>query len=103
MSSSEEKRPEPAPRAIALRYERDGEAAPSLVAKGRGELAGRILELAERHGIPVRRDRDLLQLLSVCDLGDEIPPDLFGAVAELLAHFYRLNEELRSDATPKAD
>jgi len=83
--------PEPQPRAIALKYESGGRPAPNVVAKGRGVMAQNILALAEKHDVPVRRDADLLQLLSACDLGEEIPVDLYGAVAELLAYLYELN------------
>ena len=82
------------PRVVALRYEPQGKSAPDVVAKGRGEIARRILDLADKHDIPVRRDEDLLQLLLVCDIGDEIPVELYGVVAELLAYLYRLNERV---------
>ena len=85
--SAEEARP---PRAIALKYD-ESAVAPSVVAKGRGEIAESILALAEMHDVPVREDGDLLQLLYACDLGDEIPVDLYAAVAELLAYLYELN------------
>src|SRR5262245_26710609 len=81
-------------KAVALRYDPEVRAAPELVAKGRGELAERILELARTHGIPVREDRDLLELLAACDVGEEIPAELYAAVAELLAFLYRVNGEL---------
>jgi len=81
------------PLAVALRYQPGALAAPQVTAKGRGDVAERILKLAERHGIPVRRDEDLLQLLSLCDVGEDIPEDLYQAVAELLAYLYRLNGE----------
>lgn len=81
----------PQPRAIALKYEKEGLPAPNVVAKGRGAIAESILALAEKHDVPVRRDADLLQLLCACDLGDEIPVELYGAVAELLAYLYDLN------------
>ena len=83
-------------RVVALRHDRErgrAAAAPSVVARGEGEVGRRILELARRHGVPVREDRDLLELLATCSLGDEIPTELFGAVAELLAYLYRLNSE----------
>jgi flagellar biosynthesis protein len=86
--SAEPGRPE---RAVALRYAKGGERAPEVVARGRGELARRILELADRHGVPVRRDADLLELLAACELGDEIPLELYAVVAELLAWLYRTN------------
>lgn len=79
------------PMAVALRYQPDALLAPEVTAKGRGDVARKILELADRHGIPVRRDEDLLQLLSFCDVGQEIPEDLYAAVAELMAYLYRLN------------
>ena len=79
------------PLAVALRHERGGEAAPRVAAKGSGELALRILALAREHDVPVREDPDLLELLAACDLGEEIPGELYRAVAELLALLYRLN------------
>lgn len=80
-------------RAVALRYSRSegtAGAAPQVVAKGRGEVAGRILDLAHEHGVPVREDADLVELLSHCEMGDEIPVDVYGAVAQLLTWLYRL-------------
>lgn len=79
------------PLAVALRYDRADMPAPRVTAKGGGELAGRILELARAHDVPVRSDPDLLELLAACDLGEEIPSELYHAVAELLAFLYRLN------------
>lgn len=84
------------PRAVALRYERGRDRAPEVVAKGRGEIAAKILELAREAGVPVREDRDLLQLLAACEVGDEIPEELWVAVAEVLAFLFELNAE--SDA-----
>ena len=91
MSAREQNRP---PKAVALRYDREQLPAPSVVAKGQGELARKILALAQEHDVPVRADADLLELLSACDLGQEIPAELYSAVAELLAYLYRLNGEL---------
>jgi flagellar biosynthesis protein len=61
------------------------------VAEGRGYLADKILELAQRHSIPVRQDRNLLQVLSRLDLNEEIPQEVYKAVAEILAFVYRLS------------
>ena len=90
--------PQPERRAVAVRYERGADAAPNLVAKGAGLLAERILELAREHGIPVREDADLVRLLSLSEVGDEIPTEVYGAVAEILAMLYALNGELGSGA-----
>ena len=81
-----------APRkAAAIRYEQGVDSAPRLIAKGKGAVADRILEIARRHGIPIRQDRDLVQVLASLDLYQEIPPELYKAVAEILAFIYSLN------------
>lgn len=75
--------------AIALHY--DGETAPRITAKGRGELAERILALASEHEIPLQRDPELAALLAQVPLGDEIPEALYRAVAEVIAFAYLLS------------
>lgn len=79
-------------KAAALRYDPPRDAAPRLVAKGRGEVARRIIETARQHNIPLYRDPDLLELLLPLPLEREIPPDLYLAVAEILAFLYRINQ-----------
>lgn len=81
----------PRKRAAALRYKQGEDAAPRLVAKGSGRTAERIVEIARSHGVPVHEDRDLVEVLSALDLGDAIPPELYKAVAEVLAFVYRMN------------
>lgn len=83
------------PRAVALAYDRDEESAPRVLAEGQGEIARRILELAQAHDVPVHEDADLVELLAALDVGDEIPVDLYAVIAELLAYLYRLNGELK--------
>lgn len=83
------------PAAVALRYDAEREAAPRVLAKGRGEVAERILALAAEHGIPLHEDADLLRLLLVLDLDVEVPPHLYRALAEVLAHLYRVNARTR--------
>jgi len=75
--------------AIALRY--DGQNAPRITAKGRGQVADRILGLADEHGVPLREDPELAALLSQVPLGDEIPEALYRAVAEVIAFAYLLS------------
>ncbi len=77
--------------AVALRYQPERDRAPKLVAKGQGYLAEKILELARQHHIPVREDKNLLQILSRLDLNQEIPAEVYKAVAEILAFIYRLS------------
>ncbi len=89
------------PEAVALHYDRDAaEGAPSVVARGRGEIANRILETAVEAGVPIREDKDLLELLSMVELGEEIPVEVFGAVAQLISFLWEMNEE-RREAEPE--
>jgi flagellar biosynthesis protein len=81
-------------KAAALKY-RPGDSAPSLVAKGRGLVAEKIIALARRHGVPIREDRNMVEILSTIDLYDEIPPELYKAVAEILAYIYKMSGKLR--------
>jgi len=84
--------------AVALKYRPGQDRAPRVVASGQGELARRILDVARSEGIPVVEDRDLAQILSVLDIDREIPPDLYRAVAEVLAFVYRLNRRRTASA-----
>jgi len=78
--------------AVALRYLEKRDSAPRVVAKGRGAVAERILHLAAEHGIPVHHDTDLVEVLVRLDLEQVIPPELYRAVAEILAYLYRVNQ-----------
>ncbi len=78
----------PARTAVALHY--DGQGAPRVTAKGQLLLAEKILELAQEHGIPLYEDADLVTLLAHLELGDEIPQNLYVAVAEVIAFAYRM-------------
>ncbi len=81
-------------KAAALRYDRGRDSAPRLVAKGRGYLAEKIIEIAKERGIPIHEDRELVEILSTLDLYREIPPELYRAVAEILAYIYRVSKKL---------
>ena len=72
----------------------DGSGAPQVTAKGNGETAERIIELAKQHGIPMQQNPQLVELLMQVNLNDEIPADLYFAVAEVIAYVYRLREDL---------
>jgi flagellar biosynthesis protein len=70
-------------RATALRY--DGHDAPRVVATGKGMVAEKILEAAREAGVPLREDAVLMEALATLELEQEIPPELYRAVAEALA------------------
>jgi flagellar biosynthesis protein len=64
-----------------------------VVATGRGALAERIIALAEAHDIPLVSDPGLAQTLAKLEVDTEIPPELYLAVAQILAYLYRLDRE----------
>lgn len=80
--------------AVALRWDSETMAAPKVVASGRGEIAERILALADEHGVPINQDADILELLAFTEVGDEIPAELYTAIAELLSYLFQLNSNL---------
>jgi len=82
-------------KAVALRYDKEKEAAPTVIGKGKGVTAEKILALAREHNIPVHEDSDLVEILSRLDLQAEIPPETYVVVAELLAFIYRANESYK--------
>ncbi|MFT4278114.1 MAG: EscU/YscU/HrcU family type III secretion system export apparatus switch protein, partial [Rhodopseudomonas sp.] len=77
------------PLAIALHYDYTG--APRVVAKGKGVLGAKIIEVAKQHDIPIEENEMLAGALSHVELGDEIPEELYKAVAEVLAFVLRLS------------
>jgi flagellar biosynthesis protein len=78
---------------VALKYKPNEDAAPKVVAKGSGWLADKILEVARENRIPLKEDRQLVEVLSAIDLNREIPPELYKAVAEILAFVYRMTKK----------
>ncbi len=87
-------------RAAALRYDAEKDRAPRVVAKGSGKVAEKIIELARKHGIPLREDPVLIEILSQLDLQQEIPPAVYSVVAEILAFIYRLNRDKTKPRAP---
>ena len=86
--------------AVALKYDRVGDRLPCVTAKGRGAIAAQIVAMAEKHGVPVRRDGELAQMLAALDVGQAIPTVAFAAVAEILAYLYRLDKALPDNGAP---
>jgi flagellar biosynthesis protein len=79
--------------AVALHYDKTG--APRVVAKSRGSLGARIIEVAKAHDIPIEENEVLAGALSHVELGDEIPIELYKAVAEVLIFVLRLSGRIR--------
>ncbi len=85
--------------AVALAYTQT-DAAPRVVAKGRGVLAEQIIARARENGVYVHESPELVSLLMQVDLDQRIPPQLYVAVAELLAWLYRLESGESTPAAP---
>ncbi|KJR43601.1 FlhB domain-containing protein [Candidatus Magnetoovum chiemensis] len=79
-------------KAAALSYENKSDI-PRLLAKGKGPIAEKILEIAKANGIAITEDKELVEILSALDLYQEIPQDLYRAVAEILSFIYELSKE----------
>ena len=82
-------------KAVALRYNKDKDEVPVVVAKGQGFLAEKIKELARDSGVPIQEDQQLIEYLMALDLYEEIPAQLYAVVAEVLAYIYSTNKKYR--------
>ena len=82
-------------KAVALKYDKEKDNAPKVTAKGTGLIAENIIELAQKEGIPITEDQDLVSALVQLDFHEEISPELYKAVAEILAFAYRLNRKIK--------
>ncbi len=89
----------PRSEAVALAYTA-GDNAPRVVAKGRGVIAQEIIERAHEAGVYVHESPELVSLLMQVDLDDRIPPQLYLAIAELLAWLYSLDQQQASSSPP---
>jgi len=76
-------------RAVALKYNSETDSAPKLVAKGEREIAERIIKIASEKGVPIVEDPYLVSILYKLDFYEEIPEEVYEAVAAILATVYR--------------
>ncbi|MGE8206891.1 EscU/YscU/HrcU family type III secretion system export apparatus switch protein [Heyndrickxia sp. NPDC080065] len=72
------------PSAAVIRYDKDMEGSPTVVAQGTGHVAKKIIELAKAHDIKMQEDESLVQNLLDIDLGENVPPQLYSVIAEIL-------------------
>ncbi len=80
-------------KAAALRYDTAKEKAPRVVAKGQGKSAENIIKIAELHNLPIKKDEDLIELLSKVELDKEVPEALYRAVAEVFSFIYKVTKK----------
>ncbi|MGE3165477.1 MAG: EscU/YscU/HrcU family type III secretion system export apparatus switch protein [Planctomycetota bacterium] len=87
--------------AVALGYQPESDAAPRVLAAGRGAVAQRIQIEAQRHGVPLRTEPELAEFLAQVPVSDEIPEELYPAVAEILAFLLHLDREALGRGPPE--
>lgn len=79
---------------VALKYSVENDDAPIVVASGKGEIAKKILEIAKKNNIPIKStDENVLNELLTLPINSEIPPHLYGIVAEIIAFIYKLDKK----------
>ena len=83
----------PAHIAVAIKYDKDEGKAPKVVAKGMRRHAEKIKEIAKHYGVPIMRNIPLAQALNKLEVDEEVPEELYEAVAEVLAFVYKIREE----------
>ncbi len=79
-------------KAVALSYDSKVDISPRLVAKGSGKLAQNIIDIAKEHNLPIKEDPDLIELLSKVDLNQEVPSNMYKAIAEVFKFLYEINK-----------
>lgn len=89
--------PQAEKKAVALKYDREKNIAPKVVAKGRGHVAENILEAARKGQVPVYQNKSLVNMLMALELDKEIPAELYTTVAEILAYVYRIDQRRKED------
>lgn len=82
--------------AVALKYDKNENDAPKIIAKGIGEVAKNIVKKGKEEGVTSLENKELAGELFKLDINDEIPAELYTAVAEILTYVYKLDNEKRS-------
>ncbi len=80
-------------KAVALKYDKKRDSAPKVKASGKGEIAKRIIKIAQENNLPIKKDEDLVELLSKVELDKEIPQNLYKAVAEVFSFVYKMTKK----------
>jgi len=83
-------------KAAALKYDIEKDNAPKITAKGKGETASNIIKIAKENNIPIKKDEDLIELLSQIDIDKEIPSSMYRAVAEIFSFIYDLSNNKKN-------
>lgn len=80
-------------KAAALTYDPQKDNAPRIVANGSGDIADKIIAAAREHNIPIEKNHDIVEVLVQLNIGEEIPPELYQAIAEILNFIYQMEDK----------
>lgn len=83
--------------AVALKYDMERDSAPRVIAKGRGHVAENILAAAQKNAVPVYQNKTLVNMLMALEIDREIPPELYRAIAEVMAYVYRIDKKAKKN------
>lgn len=83
-------------KAVALKYDPLENSAPKVVGKGKGSSAENIIKIAQLHNLPIKEDKDLVEMLSKVELDREVPQNLYVAVAEVFTFIYKITNKKRN-------
>ncbi|BAL83766.1 hypothetical protein SELR_20580 [Selenomonas ruminantium subsp. lactilytica TAM6421] len=89
--------PDAPQQAVALKYDMERDTAPRVVAKGRGHVAENILAAAQKNAVPVYQNKSLVNMLMALEIDREIPPELYRAIAEVMAYVYRIDKKAKKN------
>ena len=80
-------------KAVALKYDMQQDNAPRVIAKGKGHVAEHILATAQKNSIPIYQNKTLVNMLMALEIDREIPPELYKAIAEVMAYVYKMDKD----------
>lgn len=84
-------------KAVALGYDKKQDAAPKVLASGHGLIAQKIIEIAKDSNIPLHKDSDLIEILSILEIDEYIPVEVYSVVAEVFTYIYEQNEKKKQN------
>jgi flagellar biosynthesis protein len=88
-------------KAVALGYEKNQDHAPKVLASGKGMIAEKIIELAKENNIPIHKDADLVEVLSVLEINEYIPLEVYAVIAEIFTYIYEEDAKKKQNKMKK--
>ncbi len=84
-------------KAVALRYNAESDKAPVIIASGSGDVANKIIDIAEQNGIPVYRDDSAASLMCMLEVGNSVPSELYEVIAAIYCQLLKASEDLKNN------